>query len=66
MARRKKRRITKKELRSRFGFLLLAFFGFYLIAPIRESLSTNFQLEPMTQIIIGIGGILTVLYFFDF
>lgn len=61
-----KKKITKKELRSRAGFILLAFFTFFLVKPIRDTLSTNFQLEPMTQIIVGIGGILAVLWYFDF
>lgn len=61
-----KRKITKKELKSRMGFILLAFFTFFLVKPIRDTLSTNFQLEPITQMIIGIGGILAVLWYFKF
>ncbi len=61
-----KRKITKKELRGRIGFILLAFFTFYLVSPIRQWFETNFAVAQNLQIVIGIIGILITLYFFDF
>ncbi len=55
--------ITKNELKSRIGFILLGFFSFYLVEPLRKFVDSNLQLNPW---IIGIGGILVVLFFFDF
>ena len=56
-------RITQKELTGRLGFILLGFFTFYLVEPIRQAISI---INPTTNIIIGILGLLATLYFFDF
>jgi hypothetical protein len=55
--------LTKQELKSRIGFILLGFFSFYLVEPLRELVDTNLQLNPF---IIGGVGLLLVLMFFDF
>ena len=55
--------ITKKELKTRISYLLLGFFTFYLVSPVREWVSTNLQINP---IIFGIFGVLLSLYFFKY
>lgn len=55
--------ITGREFKSRLGFILLAFFAFYLIEPVKEWINSNFQINPL---IIGVVGIILTLYFFDF
>lgn len=57
------KRITKRELMSRIGYILLGFFTFYMIAPLRTWVDENLQWDP---IVIGISGILLVLLLFDF
>lgn len=58
-----KRKITKKELKGRFGLIVLGFFSFYLVEPIRDWVSSNININP---IIIGAAGILIALYMWDF
>jgi hypothetical protein len=55
--------ITKQELKSRIGFILLGFFSFYLVEPLRELVDAHLKLNPF---IIGGAGLLLVLIFFDF
>jgi hypothetical protein len=55
--------ITKNELKSRIGYILLGFFSFYLVLPLQTWVDTNLQINPW---IIGIVGIILVLFFFDF
>lgn len=62
----KKRKITKKEVNNRIGYVFLGFFGFLLVEPIRNLFNTNFQIEPITQMFIAIIGILFVLFMGDF
>ena len=60
-----KRKITKKELSNRISILLLTFFTFYLIEPVRTWASENLVITTGWQIIIGVTGILSVLYLFE-
>lgn len=55
--------ITKEELKSRVGYILLGFFTFYIVEPIRDLVS---KYVPINPIIIGIVGLLITLYLFDF
>jgi len=56
-------KITKKELKARGGYILLGFFTFYMVDPVREWVANNFTTNPM---LIGIVGILITLYLFEF
>ena len=56
-------KITNSEFKKRLGFILLGFFTFYLVDPIREWIKLNINMNPF---LIGIGGILLALYLFDF
>jgi len=55
--------ITKKELKTRVGFILLGFFTFYLISPVRELIDKSININPF---IFGIGGIILTLLIFEF
>jgi len=56
-------KITRSEIEGRGKFILLGFFTFYLVEPIRIWMNANIQLNDM---IIGLGGILLTLWFFKF
>jgi hypothetical protein len=56
-------RITKKELTSRIGYILLGFFSFYLVEPLRNLIDSSLEINSW---VIGIGGIILTLLFFDF
>lgn len=56
-------KLTWAEIKTRIGFILLGFFSFYLVIPLQEFVDKNLQINPW---FIGIGGILLVLFFFDF
>jgi len=56
-------RITNKEVKSRMGYILIGFFAFYLVDPIKSWINANWNINP---ILVGIVGILITLYFFDF
>jgi len=55
--------ITRKELKSRVGFILLVFFAFYLVEPAREIINKSINVNPF---IFGIGGIILTLLIFEF
>ena len=55
--------ITRKELKSRVGFILLGFFAFYLVEPAREIINKSINVNPF---IFGIGGIILTLLIFEF
>lgn len=55
-------RLTRQEIVQRMGYILLGFFSVYLVEPLRTFVDANLQINPW---IIGIGGILLVLFFFD-
>lgn len=55
--------ITPREFKSRMGFILLGFFTFYLVEPLRTYIDAHANISPF---IIGIGGILATLYLFEF
>jgi hypothetical protein len=55
--------IGKEEVKHGAGYVLLAFFGFYILEPAREILSEKVPLAP---IVIGIIGVAATLYFFEF
>jgi len=50
------------EIRKRAGYIFLGAFAFFLAQPLKEWLDTL----PINKWIIGIGGIILTLYFFDF
>lgn len=56
-------RITGEEFKRRMGFILLGFFSFYLVEPVRIWIETTVGINDF---IIGGLGILATLYFFDF
>lgn len=56
--------IHGRELKSRLGFLLLAVFGFYLIAPVKVVFDA--WIPEQWRIPFGVAGFLAVLYFFKF
>jgi len=55
--------ITKHEISKRTGYILLGFFTFYLVGPIRELVETTVDFNPIW---IGVIGIAITLYFFEF
>jgi hypothetical protein len=55
--------ITKTELKSRMGYLLLGFFSLYLVGPISEWINTNLSINPL---LVGAIGLAFTLYFFEF
>jgi len=55
--------ITRKEAKIRTGYILLGFFGVYLVSPVQEWVDSNLHINP---IVLGIAGILLTLYFFEF
>ena len=50
----------------RIGYLAMGFFTFYLITPLRVGLDKLVELSNTDQIILGVAGILGVLFWFDF
>lgn len=56
-------RITKEEIKQRIAYLLLGFFTFYIVEPAREYFNEVLHINP---IIVGVVGMIAVLYFFDF
>lgn len=58
-----KKSITKEELQKRMGYILLGFFAYYLVGPIRDWVNTEVQVNPIA---VGIVGIIFTLYFFEF
>jgi len=56
-------KITKQELKTRIGFILLGFFSFYLVSPLQKFVESNLKLNNW---VIGIGGIIITLLVFDF
>jgi len=56
-------KITKSETVKRLGYVLIGFFTYYLVAPIRDLVNEYVSINP---IIIGLVGIVAVLYFFKF
>ena len=56
--------ITSREAKSRVGFILLGVFAFYIALELREVINVMF---PNTNpIVIGVIGIIAVLFLFDF
>ena len=55
-------KLTRQEIVQRIGYILLGFFSFYLVKPLQTFVDANLQISPW---IIGIGGLLLVLFFFD-
>lgn len=61
---RTKNKITKKEIKNRAIYLLLALFTWFLISPIYNFFVGELSIDTSTQMLIGGFGILTILYFF--
>lgn len=57
-------RITAKETKQRVGYILLGVFAYYLVDPLKGFLD-NF-LGGMNPLLVGVAGILAVLYFWEF
>lgn len=55
--------IKPGEVRSRLGYVLLGFFTFYLVEPIRTWVESQTSISP---ILIGTIGVMATLYFFEF
>lgn len=58
-----KKQITGKEINNRLKYVLLGFFIFYLVAPLRDWINENLSINP---ILFGIIGLVFVLWYFDF
>ena len=59
-------RITKKETKTRAGYVLLGLFAFMIVEPVREYIVETLNWNGMTGLIIGVIGFFVVLYYFDF
>jgi len=57
------RKITKTEIKTRAGYLLLGFFTYYLVEPVRDYINNILHVNP---VIVGVVGIATTLYLFEF
>jgi hypothetical protein len=56
-------KVEKSELKKVAPYILIAFFGFYILEPGRQYLQEHVPLAPLY---IGIIGVALTLYFFDF
>lgn len=55
--------ITRKEFKTRLGYVLLGFFAVYMVDPVKNWIDTNLGINP---IMVGILGFIAVLWFFEF
>lgn len=55
--------ITKKEFKTRLGYILLGFFSVYLVDPIEQLVNANLSINPL---VFGFAGIALTLWFFEF
>lgn len=62
---RTKRKITKEEVKTRFGYVLFGFFAFLMISPARDSVQATLENLNISPVLLGAVGIVSVLYYFD-
>lgn len=55
--------ITKREIKSRMGYIFLGIFSVYLVTPLEQWINENLSINP---IILGVVGLGLTLWYFDF